>query len=39
MKTGGAWVLQVGIRKYFDIANHEHLKKMLRKKIRDGVLL
>jgi retron-type reverse transcriptase len=39
IKTGGAWVLQVGIKKYFDIANHEHLKEMLRKKIRDRVLL
>jgi len=39
MKMGGGWVLEVDISNYFDTVEHEHLREMLRKRIRDGVLL
>jgi len=39
MKMGGGWVLEVDIRKYFDTVDHGHLRGMLGKRIRDGVLL
>lgn len=39
MKMGGGWVLEVDIRKYFDTVEHKQLRRMLRKRIRDGVLL
>ena len=39
MEMGGGWVLEVDIREYFDTVGHKHLKEMLHKRIRDGVLL
>jgi group II intron reverse transcriptase/maturase len=39
MKTGGGWVLEVDIRKFFDTLDHAHLREMLRRRVRDGVLL
>lgn len=38
-KMGGAWVLEVDIRKFFDTLDHEHLRKILRRRVLDGVLL
>ena len=39
MKWGGGWVLEVDIRKFFDTLDHEHLREILRLRVRDGVLL
>jgi RNA-directed DNA polymerase len=35
----GGWVLEVDIRKFFDTLDHEHLRAILRQRVRDGVLL
>ena len=39
MQHGGGWVLDVDIRKYFDTIDHAHLRKILRQRIKDGVIL
>jgi RNA-directed DNA polymerase len=39
MGTGGGWILEVDIRKFFDTLDHAHLRELLRHRIRDGVLL
>ncbi|HUT14527.1 MAG TPA: group II intron reverse transcriptase/maturase [Thermoguttaceae bacterium] len=39
MKTGGGWILEVDIRKFFDTLDHGHLRAFLRRRVRDGVLL
>jgi RNA-directed DNA polymerase len=39
MKTGGGWMLEVDIRKFFDTLDHAHLRELLRRRVRDGVLL
>jgi len=39
MEMRGATVLEMDIRKYFDTIVHRHLKEMLSKRIRDGVLV
>ncbi len=39
METGGGWVLEVDIRKFFDALDHRHLRAILRRRVRDGVLL
>ena len=39
MKTGGGWLLEVDIRKFFDTLDHGHLRTFLQQRIRDGVLL
>jgi len=39
MGMGGGWVVEVDIRKFFDMLDHAHLRQMLRQRIRDGVLL
>ena len=36
---GGGWILEVDIRKYFDTVDHKELREIVRKRIRDGVLL
>lgn len=35
---GGGWVLDVDIRKFFDSLNHAHLREILAKRMRDGVI-
>jgi group II intron reverse transcriptase/maturase len=35
----GGWVLEVDIRKFFDTLDHAHLREILRRRVRDGVLL
>jgi len=35
----GGWVLEVDIRKFFDTLDHAHLRDLLRRRVRDGVLL
>ncbi len=38
MATGGGWVLEVDIRKFFDHLDHGHLRDFLDRRVRDGVL-
>jgi RNA-directed DNA polymerase len=38
MAMRGGWVLEVDIRKFFDNLDHTHLREMLGRRIRDGVL-
>ena len=35
----GGWVLEVDIQKFFDTLDHGHLREILRRRVRDGVLL
>lgn len=39
MQFGGGWVLEVDIRKFFDMLQRKALQQLLRQRIRDGVLL
>lgn len=39
MEVRGGWVLEIDIRKFFDAMDHRHLHAILRRRIRDGVLL
>jgi RNA-directed DNA polymerase len=39
MQSGGGWVLEVDIRKFFDTLDHAQLRSLLRRRVRDGVLL
>lgn len=39
MKMGGGWVLEIDIRKFFDTLGHDHLREILQRRIKDGVLL
>jgi RNA-directed DNA polymerase len=39
MAIGGGWVVEVDISKFFDTLNLAHLRDLLRRRVRDGVLL
>jgi group II intron reverse transcriptase/maturase len=39
MELGGGWILDVDIRKFFDTLQHPVLRELLRRRIRDGVVL
>jgi RNA-directed DNA polymerase len=39
MQTGGGWILEVDIRKYFDTLDHAVLRELAQRRVRDGVLL
>jgi len=39
MDSAGGMVLEVDIRKFFDTLDHAHLRELLRRRVRDGVLL
>lgn len=39
MKMAGGWVLEVDIRRFFDTLVHEHLREILSRRVRDGVIL
>jgi len=39
MGMRGGWIVEVDIRKFFDTLDHAHLREMLRRRVRDGVLL
>jgi len=39
MAMRGGWVLEADIEAFFDCVDHEHLRQMLRQRVRDGVLL
>lgn len=38
MKMHGGWVLELDIEKFFDTMVHEHLRRFLDRRVRDGVL-
>ena len=38
MATRGGWVLELDIQKFFDNMDHAHLREMLSRRMRDGVL-
>ena len=39
MKLGGGWIVDVDLRKFFDTINHGHLRELLKRRVRDGVIL
>jgi RNA-directed DNA polymerase len=39
MGSGGGWIVEVDIQKFFDTLDHAHLRDLLRQRILDGVLL
>ncbi len=39
MAMADGWVLEVDVRKFFDTLDHAHLRELLRRRVRDGVLL
>lgn len=39
VKKAGGWVLEVDIRRCFDTLNHRHLREILSRRVRDGVIL
>jgi group II intron reverse transcriptase/maturase len=39
VRMAGGWVVEVDIRKFFDTLDHEHLRNILRQRVRDGVIL
>jgi RNA-directed DNA polymerase len=38
-RMAGGWVIELDIRKYFDSIDHERLREVLRRRVRDGVVL
>ena len=38
VSMGGAWVLEVDLRKFFDTLEHHHVRDMLSQRVRDGVV-
>ena len=38
LSLGGAWVLEVDLRKFFDTLGHHHIRDMLSLRVRDGVI-
>jgi RNA-directed DNA polymerase len=39
MQSGGGWILEVDIRKFFDTLDKSQLRDLLRRRVRDGMLL
>jgi RNA-directed DNA polymerase len=39
MAMAGGWIIEVDVRKFFDTVDHRHLMDVLRRRVRDGVLL
>jgi len=39
MDMAGGWILEVDIRKFFDTLDRAHLREMLQRRVRDGVIL
>jgi len=39
MGMRGGWVVEVDIRKFFDTVDHERFREVVRRRVRDGVLL
>ena len=39
MEMAGRWILEVDIRNFFGTLSHSHLRDIVHKRVRDGVLL
>jgi RNA-directed DNA polymerase len=39
VKIAGRWVLEIDVRKFFETLGHSHLRSIVRKRVRDGILL
>jgi group II intron reverse transcriptase/maturase len=39
MAMGGGYVVEVDVKSFFDAIDHAHLRRILRQRVRDGVLL
>jgi RNA-directed DNA polymerase len=39
MELGEGWIIDLDIQKFFDTMSHAHLREILKKRVRDGVLL
>lgn len=39
MKMDGGYVIEIDIRKFFDSVDHSHLREILSRRVRDGVLV
>lgn len=39
MVNRGGWIVEVDIRKFFDTLDHRHLRELVGRRVRDGVLL
>ena len=39
VRMTGGWVLEIDIARFFDTLDHAHLREMLHRRVRDGVLL
>lgn len=39
MELGGRWIIGLDIRKFFDIMSHEHFRQIIKRRVRDAVLL
>ena len=39
MRMGGCWLVDADIRKCFDTIDHHHLRELLQRRVRDGVIL
>ena len=39
MASGGGWIIDLDIRKFFDTMSPVHLREILKRRVRDGVLL
>jgi group II intron reverse transcriptase/maturase len=39
VRMAGGWVLEVDIKKFFDTLDHERLREILNRRVRDGVIL
>lgn len=38
MEVGGGWIIDLDISKFFDTMSHAHLREILKRRVRDGVL-
>ncbi len=39
MAMGGGWILEVDIERFFDTLDHAHLREIVQRRVRDGVVL
>jgi group II intron reverse transcriptase/maturase len=39
VRMGGGWILEVDVERFFDTLDHRYLQEIVRRRIRDGVLL
>jgi len=39
MAMGGGWILEVDIERFFDTLDHGHLREIVQRRVRDGVVL